>query len=388
MFRPAAVAVVVLVAALGVPASAIFLRQESRQVPVDRLVANLERAAKDQPKDPQLQINLARLHAMAYALKTADLPATTVPGSNIELPYYSPGASQVANKVAPAASPEDAATAARHLKSAIEHYDAALALAPDNMTARLGRGWVLQQAGETSRAIDDYRRAITIAWPQEEKIKMLMPSQRFITQEAIEYLLPLLDPKRDAAEIDDLRVSQKTLLSRPRAITPIAVPLDDDVDPRSLVDPRARVRFDADGSALDREWTWLTPRAGWLVYDAAGRGQITSALQLFGNVTFWLFWSNGYDALRALDDDGSGRIEGGELRHLAVWQDANANGHSEHGEVLRLESLGIIALSYDHRQGDGDRIAAFSTHGITLRNGRTRPTYDVILRHADITLTH
>jgi len=34
-----------------------------------------------------------------------------------------------------------------------------------------------------------------------------------------------------------------------------------------LVELRARVRFDADGSALDREWSWITPDAGWLVYD-------------------------------------------------------------------------------------------------------------------------
>jgi hypothetical protein len=41
---------------------------------------------------------------------------------------------------------------------------------------------------------------------------------------------------------------------------------------------------------------------------------LTSALQLFGNVTFWMFWSNGFEAMRALDDNQDGTLAGGELR--------------------------------------------------------------------------
>jgi len=390
MRLPARMVTVVLVV-LVAPLSAIYMRSDARQVPVDRLVTNLEREAKAQPKDPQLQINLARLYAMAYALKTDELPATTAPGSKVEVPYYSPGASQVANAVAPARSAEHAAAAARHLKSAIQHYDTAIALAPDNTTARLGRGWVLQQAGDTARAIEDFRRVIAVAWPQEDKIKMLMPSQRFITQEAIEYLLPLLDQKRDAAEIQDLLSKQTSLRNRPRAITPIAIPLDDDATLSEIVDRRGRVQFDADGSGFDREWTWITPRAGWLVYDADGRGTITSALQLFGGVTFWLFWNNGYEALAALDDNGDGSLASGELRRLAIWRDANANGRADDGEVRPLAAHGVTALSFEHDVVDagiasGD-LAAVAPRGATFAGGRTRPTYDVILHHSATTLT-
>ena len=134
-----------------------------------------------------------------------------------------------------------------------------------------------------------------------------MPSQRLFTQEAAGYLIPLLDKERDAAEIADLRAKQSDIAGRPRAITPIAIPLTDDLPAHGIVDRLARVRFDADGSG-PREWTWITPDAGWLVYDAADRGTITSALQLFGNVTFWLFWSNGYEPMRALDDNGDGEL--------------------------------------------------------------------------------
>jgi hypothetical protein len=216
---------------------------------------------------------------------------------------------------------------------------------------------------------------------------MLMPSQRFITQEAIDYLLPLLDQKRDAVEIQDLLSKQTDMKNRPRAITPIAVPLDDEATLASIVDRRARVRFDADGSALDREWTWITPRAGWLVYDWNGRGEIASALQLFGNVTFWLFWTNGYEALAALDDDGNSELENGELRRLAIWRDANGNGRSEAGEVASLGAYGIRALSCDYVEGDGSRTAAFAPRGVTFTDRRTRPTYDVILHHSATTQT-
>ena len=172
----------------------------------------------------------------------------------------------------------------------------------------------------------------------------------------------------------------------PRAITPIAIPLTDDLPATAIVDRLARVRFDADGSG-PREWTWITPEAGWLVYDAEGRGTITSALQWFGNVTFWLFWSNGYEPMRALDDNGDGELSGAELRHLAIWHDRNRDGVSDAGEVRPLAAHGIVALSCSYVDGDGARVAALSPHGARLADGRTRPTYDVILRHSASTLT-
>jgi tetratricopeptide (TPR) repeat protein len=375
------------VALLGAQVTAIMMMPDVRKVPVDRLLANLERAAKENPANVQAQMNLARLHAMAYALKSDTLPAVNLrSGDKTEIPYYPPG-STVPESVHPAPTAGHAATAAQHLKKAIEHYDAALALSPDNMVALLGRGWARQQLGDTAGAIADFRKTIAGSWPKDSTTKMLMPSQQFVSREAIDYLVPLLDPKRDADEIRDLTAKRTDLQNRPRAITPIAVPLDDQATLSSIVDRRARVRFDADGSALDREWTWITPRAGWLVYDWNGRGEITSALQLFGNVSFWLFWTDGYDALAVLDDDGNGRIAGNELRHLAIWRDADADGRSDHSEVRPLAAHGISALSFDSLDGPGPDAAAFAPRGVTFTDGSTRPTYDVIIHHSATTLT-
>jgi len=381
---PAAVALLLLAGSVHLPA--IYMRVETRDVPVDRLVANLERELKADPANVQTLINLARLHAMAWALKVEEFPAAQSKPDQPELPAYPPGSGQVPPAVRPAPSRDHEVRAAQHLKEALKHYAAAIKLAPDNLTARLGHGWVLQQSGDTRGAIGEYRLIVERAWPGEQKIKALMPSQRLFTHEAAGYLIPLLDGKQDAAEIADLRAKRAEIESRPRAITPVAVPLTRDVSADGIVDRLARVRFDADGSG-PRDWTWITPDAGWLVYDADDGGTITSALQWFGNVTFWLFWSNGYDPMRALDDNGDGELSGGELKHLSLWNDRNRDGISDAGEVRPLAAHGIVALAYDCVAGDGARFAAVSPKGARFSDGSTRPTYDVILHQAIPVLT-
>ena len=161
-----------------------------------------------------------------------------------------------------------------------------------------------------------------------------------------------------------------------RAITPILVPLDADTALPELVNPDAAVAFDLDGSGVRRPWGWITPKAAWLVYDADGRGQITSALQMFGNVSFWIFWRDGYAALSALDDNDDGVLRGDELHKLALWRDANSNGISEPGEVKPVAEYGIAALDCNGCVLSADGL--WNPTGVTLTNGTTRATYDWI----------
>lgn len=383
----AAVLAMVLLLATAGKLTAIFMMPEARLVPVERLVNNLERQLKADPKNVQTLINLGRLHAMAYALKVDEFQAVRGPSQAEDFPYYPPQTAPVPSTVQPAKSPAQTEAANRHLQEAIRYYEAAVAVSPNHPTAHLGLGWVLQQAKSVQRAITEYRRVVELAWQEEEKIKVVMPSQTILTDEAIGYLLPLLDPKSDGAEIAELKSKQQHLRTRGRAITPVAVPLADDIPRHEIVNPAARVRFDADGSGILREWTWIGRHAAWLVHDQTGQGDITSALQLFGNVTFWLFWETGYQALQALDDDGDGELRGAELRNLALWRDRNSNGVSERGEVQALSSHGIIAVSSRSSASDDPDFAAVSLQGLRLRDGRTRPTYDVVLRHSAFTLT-
>lgn len=357
---------------------------ETKKVPVQRLVVTLERDLTGDPRNIQTRINLARLHGMAYALKTEEVTATRWWHKAEDEPYYGYNHDLIPYKATKASTAAADAAAREHLKKAIAHYEVALGIDPRNLLARLGYGWMLDQAGEKTRAVAEYRQVIKEAWLSEESTQRHLPESRFFTHEAAGYLIPLLDPARDADEIADLRAKRKLIEDKPaRAITPLAIPLADNVPPHAVAAPQARIAFDADGSGLQRHWTWISPRAGWLVHDPVRTGEITSALQWFGNVTFWLFWENGYQALAALDDDGNGELAGEELRDLAIWHDRNSNGTSDPGEVRSLSAHDIVALSCRYIEGDRLPFAGVSPEGVRLANGRTRPSYDVVLRSVD-----
>ncbi len=168
--------------------------------------------------------------------------------------------------------------------------------------------------------------------------------------------------------------------------TPILVPLGPEAALEDLVDADARVTFDLDGSGLAQRWGWITPQAAWLVFDAEGQGRIMSGLQMFGNVTFWIFWRDGYEALRSLDDNQDGVLRGAELRGLALWQDRNGDGVSDPGEVRPVAAWSITAISCaaeTHSSG-----VSWSPRGAVFANGETRPTYDWIASsRADLGLT-
>ena len=382
-FVVAAAAVALTLTLRGGALDAIYVKPDLENVPVARLVANLERELADNPKSPDIHLRLARLYAMAYAANADELPTTVVAGrssqGNPEVWFgHEPN---VVPADIPAGTPRTSASKV-YLQKSVDHYKRVVELAPAGLVGRIGYGWTLEQSGNKAGAIAEYRKAIEEAWPKEQNAKFAQLGQRFYTEEAARYLVPLLDPKQDAAEISELQKRMQMLSRVPRPITPIAIPLSDQATLKTIIDLNAAVPFDADGSGRRRAWTWITGQAGWLVYDAPGRGRITSALQWFGESTFWAFWKNGYEALEALDDNRDGELRGLELRHLAVWRDANRNGRSEPGEVLPLARHGIEALSCRFLKGDGIYTAAWSDAGVRLAGGRTRPSYDVILRTA------
>src|SRR5262245_63806823 len=115
--------------ALVAPLSAIYMQMESKEVPVERLVANLERELAADPRNVGKIINLARLHAMAYALKSDALPAVVLK-EGAEQPWYGYETRHVPPKVATTSSGAQKTAAAQHLKKAIGYYESALALEP------------------------------------------------------------------------------------------------------------------------------------------------------------------------------------------------------------------------------------------------------------------
>lgn len=378
-----------VVTTLSVTLVAIPLKVDVDNVPVDRVVANLERQVSERPKDVSLRVNLARVHAMAYAEKRTNIPTASYSGGSAGrrevvpwVDYLVPDYRQF--QVRSSDDPQMTAAAREHLAKAITRYREALELQPDHPVAMIGLGWTLSQSGDRAGAVAILRKLIGLSEANDRTGRSgAMMRNRSLTEEAILYLVPLLDAERDREEIARLRATADFLSRQIRPVTPIAVPLRDGIGALEIVNDRASVAFDLDGSALPQRWNWIRPTAAWLVFDKHNRGSITSGLQLFGSVTFWLFWPNGYDALRALDDDGDRRIAGAELTGLALWHDRNADGVSDRGEVRPVSVWGIVALSCDYEfdATHPDEIA-MSPQGVTFRDGSRRPTFDLLLRPA------
>jgi tetratricopeptide (TPR) repeat protein len=390
---PVIVALVVICAPVGARFGPTMLEN----VPIDRLVANLERLTREDPADLLLRLNLARVHAMAFARKTDK--AQIRKGRERDgiwvgsVPVPDPLHTQFPVKAAGDEAAERVAQA--HLEKAIGLYREILAVAPStpappgqwgrrlDRVAQLGLGWCLAQAGERAAAVGALRQVIESGWPEDRTDLNVWHGQRSLTEEAIRYLVPLLDREKDREEIARLRSRASELARMMRPITPVAIPLRPGLAAMDITDFDANVLFDADGSGIAKRWTWITPDAGWLVFDKRGTRQIGSALQLFGNVTFWLFWENGYHALRALDDNGDRRLTEAELAGLAIWHDRNMNGTSERREVRSVSEWGIVSLSCDFEFDvtHPDEIA-HSPGGVTFRDGSSRSTFDIVLHPA------
>jgi tetratricopeptide (TPR) repeat protein len=357
----------------------MYMMVDLVNIPVGRLIKNLEAIAKNDPKDVRVRFNLARVHAMAYALKTDTAQVQKNEEKRGAWFGYEPA--HVPFKVISTGNKNKLNAAREHLAKAIERYEEVLKLDPGNLPAALGHAWCVEQSGDKDRAIKEYRDVIEAAWAKEKDMERAPLGWHSVTAEAAGYLIPLLDKDRDSGEINVLRDRIERMSAIPRPITPIAIPLRDGLTAYDLEDRSARVSFDADGTGLKKSWTWITNDAGWLVYDPHGTGKVGSALQMFGSVTFWMFWENGYQALGALDNDRNGILTGRELEGLAIWQDIDCDGVSDRGEVRRLIEWGIVGISCRYvRDGKHPDGIAYSPRGIYFRDGTSRATYDIILR--------
>lgn len=141
------------------------------------------------------------------------------------------------------------------------------------------------------------------------------------------------------------------------------------------------VEFDLDASGTGQRWSWVKPETGILCWDPARTGKITSGHQLFGSVSWKLFFDNGYEALDLLDDDRDGRLAGKELAGISVWFDRNSNGVSDPGEVTPVDSLGVAAIAC--RATGADMGCPANLNGLTLKDGTVLPTFDWVAHRKD-----
>lgn len=358
-------------------AQAHYARADIETVPVDRLLRNIGRlrASVDRVADPERYVllteQLARVHGIAYARGLDEMNAMRETGEFFEGYGWTP---------AIPAGGDDTGDRS-HLDEARKLYEQALEIQPGNLRLKTGYAWCLEESGEKNRPIELYREIVSAGWQQDKDSGGIEFGSQTITEEAAFRLIGLLDARDDAQEIAGLKRRIEHLKALPRWITPILVPLASGTAFEDLVDRDASVAFDLDGSGFQRQWRWISRRSAWLVWDPERTGRITSGLQLFGSVTHWLFWRNGYDALAALDDNADGEVSGAELDGLALWRD-DGDGVSEPGEVRPIREWRIRALRVRHETHALG--FEYSPAGVVLEDGAVRPTFDWIVPQAPL----
>ncbi len=378
------------------------------EVPVERLLANVERNAQGLTPAQQTRA-IGRLHLLAYLRQREtlavyrDRPGDVAEGriddclklsresltskshgdrkSNGELceaREYHLGPRREIPFVANAPLPN------AHLAAATAAYQRAKELEPDNLRTRLA----LAFAFDCARRWEDARGELRFVVRQGLRLVPLSdnPGQpktewetHVVLSEAVAHFERIADRDDDRTQTAELK--HRLELAPPLMyITPIFVPLVAKAEMSTLIDRKSKVTFDFSGQGERAQLGWLTDKAAWLVWDPRHTGRIDSGFQMFGSVTWIAFWENGYLPLGALDDNGDGKISGDELNGLSLWRDTNANGISDPGEVKPLADYKVVALRYAYeRAGDDMWIAK---DGVEFADGAVRPTYDWLLHEA------
>jgi hypothetical protein len=172
---------------------------------------------------------------------------------------------------------------------------------------------------------------------------------------------------KDLAKLDALRMGAIT----PLLFHPLA-DMDDPVPVRS----GASVAFDLLGDGSGGRWSWPEAGAALLVWDPGQNGTVHSGADLFGGYTWQMPWRDGFEALRVLDRNRDGRIDGIELSGISAWFDDENPGHVDVGEVPTLGELGVAAIQLDAVAFEGDAALVWHPAGIRFADGKSVPLWD------------
>jgi hypothetical protein len=289
-----------------------------------------------------------------------------------------------------------------HAARAMRNFRKAISLDQNNGLYHLGMACLLEQYVQFLRDIkldlvpeefrsiilnrskDIYYKAYTLSIRNELKRKHmpLAGLRSLVGHEAGKAYVRLVKDDKSITKTEKKKLSKvekdlKRLEGLPIGmVTPIIFSFEKCSSLSDLLAPGLRVRFNLDGYGDVELWPWVKPTTGIMVWDPDRKGLISSGRQLFGSVSWWLFFEDGYHALDALDDDRDGILSGPELAGISVWFDRDCDGKSDFGEVVRLENLSILSIAT--RSTGKDHGCPMNISGVKLMDGRTFPTYDWI----------
>jgi hypothetical protein len=143
------------------------------------------------------------------------------------------------------------------------------------------------------------------------------------------------------------------------------------------------VYFDINGDGAQDQIAWTANGGdGILVLDVDGSGKIENGNELFTPTFNGGNFADGIAALASLDDDHDGVIDSQDATfgNLMVWRDANHDGVSDGGELVKLGELGIESIGLATTPGapiDGQNIAGIGS--FTYADGTTGTFVEVDL---------
>ncbi|HEY9683934.1 MAG TPA: hypothetical protein V6C86_20295 [Oculatellaceae cyanobacterium] len=180
-------------------------------------------------KNAQIDFAIGRLEALCYAshiqsvpidqdefsrtgitwplydegVRKGDASSTGLPFEFEHNPPCLPAADHLQFKVKTPRTEGEKNIALRHLENAQIFFSKAVKEDPALLEAELSRGWCYEQVNEKAKARNLFRLVLGKAYQVERKVVWFGLKGHSITEEAAEYLIPLLDPKRDQHEIQD-----------------------------------------------------------------------------------------------------------------------------------------------------------------------------------------
>jgi hypothetical protein len=175
--------------------------------------------------------------------------------------------------------------------------------------------------------------------------------------------------------------------------------IDTDGSGFHLTSAASGVLFDffGNGKPVQIAWTAQGSTNGWLALDREGDGEISSAKDLFGNITAQppSDSPNGFLALAVFDEPANGGNGDGIIDNrdavwpkLLVWIDANHDGISQPEELHHLDDVGIhsIGLMYTeslHVDAYGNQFRYKGHLNPDKGDNVNRVIYDVILTYEE-----